>query len=166
MATLAINGSSDKFSFRLKYPGGATETLNFSTQYEALYEYDVTIATRHELIKGSKVKKTKYVNLEWELDHSGFLNKSDAKLINKLKNAEFDGAEITIIPHSDAPFRKYRVHILEEKRKMGKHPGNQPNKDYVLWFENADAINRHNWIDSDDVPVITHVNNQSIKIII
>lgn len=166
MPTNAINGSSDKFSFRIVFPSGTSEVINFSSKFQALNEYDSSTHLRHELIKGAKVKKVKHVNLEWEIDFSEFLSKDDAKLINKIKNAEYDNCKLFLTPHTDAPNRKFRVLIIEEPRKLGKHYGNQANKDYVLKFENADTISRYNWLDADDIPVITNVNNESIKFII
>lgn len=162
----AINGSSDKFTFRIVNSLGITETISFSGKHQALFEYDTTIATRHELLKGGKVKSAKHVNLEWEIDFSEYLAKGDAKQINKIKNAEMDGNKLYLVPHTDVPGRSFRVFIIEDKRKLGKHYGNQPNKDYVMFFENADTIDRHGWIDDDDIGVITQTCNESIKFII
>lgn len=166
MSSAAINGSSDNFSIRLVNSAGISETINFSTKYKALTEYDITISARHELLKGGKVKKPKHINLEWDIDFSEYLSKNDAKFINKIKNAEIDNSKIFLTPHTDAPHRNYRVIIIENKRQLGKHYGNQPNKDYVISFENADVITYHGWVDADDIPVITNVNNESIKFII
>lgn len=162
----SINGS-DKFRIRLVDASGISETLNFSFRYQALNEYDTTVSIRHELIKGSIIKKPKFVKLKWEIDFTEWLEKNDAKLINKLKNAEMDGYKIFLTPHIDLPGRYFQVNIVEDERKLGKHYGRYtPNKDYVITFENTNTINRHNWLDPDDIPVITHVCDQSIKFIV
>lgn len=166
MSTNAINGKSDKFKIWIVYPSNEVVSCDFTGKHQALTEYDETISTRHELLKGGKVKKPKYVNLEWEIDFSEFINKTDAKFINRIKNAEFDNAKIYLMPHLDAVNRYFRVLVIENKRALTKHYGNQEAKGYVIAFENADAQEQHRWVDADDIPVITNVNNESIKFII
>lgn len=144
------NGS-DKFLISLVNPGDAptVENLNFSFRYQALNEYDTTQITRHLYYDGSKSQLPHFVNLEWEIDFSGLLDE-DHSLINRLKNAKFEGKRIILTPHIDVE-RSFEVQLIEgERRKLGQYYNDRQdgaNKDYVLWLENVSSILRHNWID-------------------
>jgi len=152
-----INGSG-KFRILLIDSAGGTETLDFSFNYTALNEYDQGIATRHIFSAGNKRKLLHFSNLIWECDFSGLLLSGDAVLINKVKNAEYEGKTIWLIPHIETAWRVFKVQIIEDSRKLGQYYNNDQtgaNKDYVIMFENVDAINYYNWIDPDFIPFAT-----------
>ena len=151
-----INGSG-KFQINLIDTAGNTEELNFSFRYQALKEYDQTKITKHNFRDGSKNMKPHYVLLWWKIDFSGLLD-TDQGLINKVKNAKFENKTIWLIPHIDVPQRSFNVLLMEdERRELGQYYNDRQdgaNKDYILWFENAERQERHNWVDPDDIPVI------------
>lgn len=146
-----INGSG-KCKFVLIDSTGGTEELNFSFRYTAYNEYDSASATRHKFRAGNKKKIIHHIDMMFEVDFSGLLENPDAQLINKLKQAEIENKTIWLIPHTDVPTRGYKVQIVEDTRKLGQYYNidqTGANKDYVLLFENVDAINNFDWIDPD-----------------
>jgi len=150
MAKHAVNGS-DKFEIIL-VKGAETIVLDFKTHYQALREFDKGIASVHKLLLGDKVKKSYFIDYEWEIDFSGAMDKPEGLLINQLKNKELVGYEIYLKPHTDVWWRIIQVQIIEDQRKLGTHTGINPyNKDYVIKFENVQAITSYNWEDPDDV---------------
>ena len=112
----------------------------------------MSTAVRHIFLNGSKKKKVLFVNLRWVIDWSGALEKPDALQVNKVKNAEYQGKTIYLTPHSDVP-REFKVQIVEKERELGKHYGDQANKDYIIEFENVDAITEYNWVDPDLIAI-------------
>lgn len=165
-----INGA-DKFRiYRINAAGTILETYNFSFNYTALFEIDKGIAARSKLLSGAKLKKHFHIDMLWEINFEGLLDGEDSKLINKLKNAEIDGFGLLLEPHIDClTSRKFKVQIVEEERRLGLYASwnlSAPNKDYVLLFENTETIERYNWVDPDDVVMVTHVNTESIMFVI
>ncbi len=150
-----INGSQ-QFDICLIDANGATEYLNFSFDYTALYEFDRDIAIRRKYIDGSKSKQVFEVEMEWLLDYSTYFKQEDALKIQKVKQAEFQGKQIILIPHTDTPWRAFKVQIISDKRKLGQYASwdfSEVNKDYVIMFENVEPITAYNWIDPDAQPV-------------
>lgn len=146
-----INGS-DKCKLLLIDSAGGTEELNLSYRYQEYNEYDTGIATRHKFRAGNKAKKFHHIDLIFELNFEKLLENYDAQIINKVKNAEIDGKTIWLIPHIDLPTRAYKVQIIEDTRKLGQYYNinkTGANKDYILLFENVDAINYYDWLDPD-----------------
>lgn len=152
-----VNGS-DKFRIILFDPRNAQEVLDFSFNYTALHEYDLGVAARVKLDTGAKKKKLFHVDMEWEIDFSGLFKTPDAMLVQEVKNAEFQGKTIYLIPHIDVDTRIFKVQVIEKQRKLGQYYNEQqngPNKDYIIWFENVDAITEYNWIDPNLIGALT-----------
>lgn len=151
----AINGS-DKFKFILIDSANVTEELNFSFNYTALIEIDFGTATRKIYTDGSKSKILHWVNLEWIIDFSGLFELPDEKLVNKIKNAEFENKKIYLVPHMEVPDRVHQVQIIEDKRTLGQYYNTDQtgaNKDYIIQFENVNPIARYDWRDPDDISI-------------
>lgn len=148
-----VNGS-DKFSIRLLSPDGTFEILNFSCKYQALHEYDETTSVRHKFTDGDIKKKALFSNLSWQIDFSEWVQKSDALLINKLKNAEFESRRIFLTPHVDYPYREFEVHIVDNKRTLSIQC-QRWNYGYILDFEAVHALKSSDWIDPDFIPAIS-----------
>jgi len=146
-----INGS-DKCKLVLIDSTGVAEEINVSYRYTEYNEYDQGIATRHKFRAGNKAKLFHHIDMIFEVSFAGLLENPDAQLINRVKNAEIDNKTIWLIPHTDLPTRGYKVQILEDSRKLGQYYNidkTGANKDYILLFENVDALNYYDWLDPD-----------------
>jgi hypothetical protein len=164
MSRKYVNGS-DKCRFILVSPGGGQEIIDLEFTYQALKEYDICEATKIVLINGKKKKKPRYINLEWELDCSEYFAGEDSNnqqlAVQRIKNAEFEGKQIILIPHIDQPWRNFKVQIVEEQRELAQYYNldmDGPNFSYVIKFENIDPITAYNWSDPNFLPLITTIS--------
>lgn len=160
MSRKYINGY-DRPKFIIKNSlGNVIEERIISFRYEALKEYYEKVSVQTETIDGSKLKKVRYYRLEWELFYTNYIEKDDILFLARLENYEVQGCSIYLIPHSDWPWRIYRVHIKDNIRELDIYPynlniNNTVNKGIEISFINADPITELNWIDPDFIPVIS-----------
>jgi hypothetical protein len=165
MAKKYVNGY-DRPKFIVKDNSGNTiEERTISFKYEALKEYYERVATEAELISGAKVKQARYIRMEWRLVYTNYIEKDDLLFLGRLENYEIAGYRIWLIPHTDWPWRIFRVLIQDEKREIDIYPGAlnadlTPNLGYEISFTNADPITQLSIIDPDYIPAISAVTGE------
>jgi len=144
-----LTGTSYNFKFVIVPQSGSPVTLHFTGGYHGqLDEYEMGIATRHKFTEGGKEKLLHYVEKEWVLDYSGLLPTEEGMLLDQIKNAEFERAQIYIQPHDDVDI-SYRVLIIEDKRKLSHYQNKySTSRGYMIAFENADSIKKYQWSDT------------------
>jgi hypothetical protein len=107
------------------------------------------------LIGGSKRKKSRYIDYEWRLFYTNYIEAADLVKLKNIENDEINGREIWLTPHIDIEGRYFRVFILDEKREIDLHyhqRGNDEtaNKGFEISFVNADAILEVNMVDPNE----------------
>ena len=151
MSKKYVNGY-DKPRFKLIAPNGAVEVIDLSFKYQALVEYYEKVSELITLLDGSKKKINRFINYEWRLFYTDYIEKDDLLKLAKIENAEIEGKRIILYPHVDNLNRFFEVFILDEKKEIGlhyHHRGNEntPNKGYEISFVNKHKIK---WVDMRD----------------
>lgn len=160
MAKKFVNGY-DRPRFIVKdSSGNVIEDRTISFYYEALKEYYERVSVQADLINGAKVKKARYVNYEWRLFYTNYIEKEDLLFLGRLENYDIQGRQIYLIPHSDWPWRSFKVIVQDEKRELDIYPfefnGDETaNLGIEISFVNAEPVTQISFIDPDFVPVIT-----------
>lgn len=152
-----VNGY-DKFKVKLIEQSGATQTLDFSFRYQALREYYEKISVSATLINGSKVKAARYIEYEWRIIYTDYIEKDDLIKFAQIENAETDGKRIILYPHIDNANRYFEVQVQDEKREIDLHyhlggKDDTPNKGYEFGFVNKTAIR---YVDMYDPNLIVY----------
>lgn len=161
MSKKYVNGY-DKFRFKTVDSQGSSVTYDFSFRYQALKEYYERITTQHNFTDGSKEKKSHFVDYEWRLFYTDYIEKDDLLKLRDIENAEISSKKLFLTPHIDTPWRVFEVLVLDEKREIDLHlhhggADDTPNKGYEISFGNAKRISEVNIIDPDVVPVVSAV---------
>jgi len=152
-----VNGY-DKPQFKLVDSIGNEEIIQLSFKYQALKEYYEKKSKLVTLIDGAKKKKTQYVDYEWRLFYTDYIEKDDLLKIRAIENGEIQGKKIFLTPHIDYPWRIFEVLVSDDKREIDihyHHRGNNTtaNKGYEITFINAKRISEVNMADPDYIPV-------------
>lgn len=136
-------------------PGGAEKIYDFSFKYEKFKEYYEKISTKFELPDGSKKKKIRYVNYEWDISLETYGEAEDILKFRDIENDEINGAELFLTPHIDYDFRVFKILIKDEKRELTTivDNSNTAMEGYRIAFENAERITSVNTADTDFTPV-------------
>ena len=152
-----VNGY-DKPSFQIYNPSTNTTTvITLSSRYQSLKEYYEKVSAYTKLLNGAKDKQFLHYDMEWHLDYSQMIESSDLLKIRQIESAEDAGLQITLMPHSDFPYRKFRVFILDEKREIALDPHfngapSLTNKGFSITFVNALPVYDPMFLPGDYLP--------------
>lgn len=83
--------------------------LTFSFKYQALEEWTEEKWITHTLINGIIKQKFLYFHTFFRIDWSELITGTDADQLQILRNAEFNGSKIVLVPHLDLPTRYFDV---------------------------------------------------------
>lgn len=135
---------------------GVKKIYDFSFKYKKFLESYQKISEKSVLPDGSKKKKIRYVDYEWELSLEEYGEADDILKCKQIENDEINGDTIFIIPHhADYPFRKYKALIIDEKRELETiiDKPTSAMQGYKIRFENADSIKTVDIADVTFIPV-------------
>lgn len=160
-----VNGYSTPVFLLVHNVTGEQETLALSFKMQALKEFYQKVSVTKNIIDGSKKKRVRHYDYTWLLDYREYVEKPDLLLIRRIENAESENKTIYLTPHSEYPFRRFKVHVLDEQRELGLHyhHGGQEltaNKDFHIAFVNADRITTQQFADPDYIPVSVAISNE------
>ncbi|MBL8008113.1 MAG: hypothetical protein JNJ56_11320 [Ignavibacteria bacterium] len=103
------NGVSKNFKFIIDNSTG----LTFSFKHQSLEEWTEEKWITHTLINGIVKQQFLYFHTFFRIDWSELITGEDADKLQILRNAEFNGSKIVIIPHTDLPARNFDVVSLK-----------------------------------------------------
>lgn len=87
--------------------------LNFSFKHQALEEWTQEKWASAITIDGKVKQKFLYFHTYFKIDWSELITGPDADKLQQLRNAEFNGSKIVIVPHTDLPGRTFDVVTLK-----------------------------------------------------
>ena len=105
------NGISKTFRFIID----DTIKLNFSFKYKALDEWTQEKWIFNTVIDGVVKQKFLYFHTFFKIDWSQLIIGTDSDKLQQLRNAEFAGSKIELMPHIDLPRRYFDVVTLKSK---------------------------------------------------
>ena len=103
------NGISKEFRFIID----DTTRIDFSFKHQALEEWTKEKWINHTLIDGVVKQKFLYFHTYFKIDWSQLITGSDSDKLQQLRNAEFNGSKIELVPHIDLPGRLFDVITLK-----------------------------------------------------
>lgn len=103
------NGISKTFRFIID----DTVKLNFSFKYQSLEEWTQEKWISHMLIDGRIKQQFLYFHTFFKIDWSQLITGEDADKLQQLRNAEFTGSKLELMPHIDLPRRYFDVVTLK-----------------------------------------------------
>jgi hypothetical protein len=96
-------------SFRFIIDDDSTNALNFSPKHQALEEWTQEKWANAICIDGRVKQKFLYLHTFFRIDWSELITGEDADKLEILRNKEFTGSKIVIVPHTDLPGRRFDV---------------------------------------------------------
>lgn len=103
------NGVSKNFRFIIDNH----TILEFSFKHQALEEWTQEKWATAIIIDGRVKQKFLYFHTFFKIDWSQLITGSDSDKLQQLRNAEFNGSKIVIVPHTDLPGRIFDVVTLK-----------------------------------------------------
>lgn len=109
------NGTSKEFRFSLIHPVTRTKiVIDFSFKYQAMKYWTVEKWITHTDIGGRDKQQFLYLHHYFQIDWSQLIVGEDADKLAQLRNAEFQGAQLFITPHTDVASREFEVMSVKE----------------------------------------------------
>lgn len=99
------NGISKEFKFIID----DTIKLTFSFRHQALEEWTLEKWAYATLIDGRVKQKFLYFHTFFKIDWSQLIDGEDADRLQILRNSEFNGSKLELVPHLDIPSRLFDV---------------------------------------------------------
>jgi len=103
------NGISKEFRFIID----GNIRLDFSFKHQALEEWTKENWLYDNTIEGVDIQKFLHFHTYFKIDWSQLIVGPDADKLQQLRNAEFNGSKIELVPHTDLPGRLFDVITLK-----------------------------------------------------
>ena len=103
------NGVSKQFKFKID----DEVSLTFSFKHHALEEWTQEKWVKHTTIGGVVIQKFLYFHTYFRIDWTELIIGEDADKLQQIRNAEYRGSKLLLIPHLDIPSRNFDVVTLK-----------------------------------------------------
>ena len=161
-----INGYQNP-KFKIIKPDGSVEQIYISFKYQGLTEYSEDSFIEHEIIDGSIEQIYKYTRLEFEIDFSQLIDKSDALKIQNILVHERNGSRIILYPNKDILQRSFEVVSVKNQRSLKLMHGGliaPGHSGFVITFKTKYPA-FENWLDPDAIPIMAFLYHNRAAII-
>lgn len=161
-----INGYQNP-KFKIIKPDGSVEQIYISLKYQGLTEFSNDEYIEKTTIGGEIIQKFIKTIIEFEIDFSQLIDKSDALKILNILVQERNGSRIFLFPNRDILQRSFEVVSVKNQRSLRLLYGGliaPGHSGFVIAFKTKFPA-YENWLDPDAIPVMAFLHHNRAAII-